>query len=60
MNDSTKRQLRVLFNMLNTCVAQGIISLEIAVSIKRDAGKNNQYINYYTDIYTKKWASYND
>jgi hypothetical protein len=60
MNDKTQRQLKVLFNMLNTCVSQDIISLELSVSIKRDASTNNQYISYYTDIYTKLWAFHND
>jgi hypothetical protein len=60
MDESIKRKLRVLFNILNTCVSQEIISLDLAVSIKYDASKNHQFIDDYTNIYTKLWASYND
>jgi hypothetical protein len=60
MDCSTERKLRVLFNMLNTCVHDELITLELALSIKIDAGKNNQHIDDYTDYYTKLWLRYND
>ena len=60
MECSIKRKLRVLYNMLNTCVHDELITLELAVSVKSDASKNHQYIDDYTDYYTKLWLRYND
>jgi hypothetical protein len=57
------KKLKVLFNMLDTCVSQDIISLTLANSVKRDATANKQYISFYINMieyYTKLWASYND
>ncbi len=60
MTETNKKKLRILFNMLNTCVSQGIISLELSVSIKGDASSNLQFVEYYTNLYTKKYINHND
>ena len=60
MSEETKRKLRILFNILNSCASEDIISLKVSVSIKGDVSKNIQYIDYYTNLYTRKLINHND